>query len=533
MAKNVQRRSLGRSLRFSSPVFALLATVLIGVAYFIYRGSHAEAIKPQLGGLIDRQGQPSQAMQPVVNGYVVKANWADLQPTQGGAIASDNAIDQAINYVKTQNNAHPGLNMRVKLRIYDGINAPEWAKHLGGPPLTINNTESGTGGTVGRFWTGDFGQAYSSFQAALATKYDGVSEVAEVNIGRCTTVFAEPFLRETDKPANIQAYRDAGYTQAADEGCLHEAVVAHSVWHLTRSSLALNPYQFVTPNDTGVDEAFTESMMVYCRQTLGDRCVLGNNSILSPISSRGANYQSMYDHIKAAGKPIYFQTATLDKVGNLMDTLTWAATQGAGMVELPAGYANSFQPAILTAPDLALETNAVGAIVTPPPPAPPPPPPPGVPVVTMKINGQTGTVTVQPNQAFTVSWLTTADPLDNNCGFSKEGSGSTGQGAAAASPGSQQQTLASGSATYQLSCDIAGITAPILGQVVAKVAGVVGPPPPPPTKDGDVNGDGIVNQADLDLMTAHWLQNYPAADFNHDNIVDAYDLSRLLSRWQG
>ncbi len=53
-------------------------------------------------------------------------------------------------------------------------------------------------------------------------------------------------------------------------------------------------------------------------------------------------------------------------------------------------------------------------------------------------------------------------------------------------------------------------------------------PPPSP----DINGDGIVNSADLGFIIAAWNQTGPnAADLNQDGIVGPADLGLLISAW--
>jgi len=48
---------------------------------------------------------------------------------------------------------------------------------------------------------------------------------------------------------------------------------------------------------------------------------------------------------------------------------------------------------------------------------------------------------------------------------------------------------------------------------------------------GDLNGDGIVNAADLNILLAAWGTDDPIADINGDGIVNAADLNILLSNW--
>ena len=49
---------------------------------------------------------------------------------------------------------------------------------------------------------------------------------------------------------------------------------------------------------------------------------------------------------------------------------------------------------------------------------------------------------------------------------------------------------------------------------------------------GDLNGDGIVNAADMAILLGAWGPNpgHPA-DLNQDGTVNAADLSELLANW--
>ena len=47
----------------------------------------------------------------------------------------------------------------------------------------------------------------------------------------------------------------------------------------------------------------------------------------------------------------------------------------------------------------------------------------------------------------------------------------------------------------------------------------------------DVNGDGVVNAADLAQVLGAWGTNAAASDINRDGTVDAQDLASLLAEW--
>jgi hypothetical protein len=305
-------------------------------------------LKPVLQGLLDRDGQPPPGYIPTaLRGWVVKAYWKDLQKTQGGPITENNAIDQAIAAARK-------LGVGLKLRVYTGIYAPDWAKSLGGGPVSVVDPQDKEQGTIGRFWTEDFGKAYADLEQKLAAKYDTVPEVREVVVSRCTTFFAEPFIRDKGDKGSVANMLGAGFSFDVDQTCHREEIDAHKVWLQTHTDVDFSPYQDIEKKGVNsVNEGFTESIMDYCRTNLGARCVLENNSIRTPVQ---ANYAAMYDRIKAMGPPISFQTANPNKIGDLLSTLMWAAQEGANSVELPSSYQQS-SPQTFAAANDALVNN--------------------------------------------------------------------------------------------------------------------------------------------------------------------------------
>jgi hypothetical protein len=298
----------------------------------------AGSVKPVIQGLLDRQGPPPDRLLSVVHAYVVKVNWADLQPAAFGPIAANNAIDQAIARVQQPDYAQAGVVL--KLRVFAGIGAPEWAKELGGAPLPYVDNQSGasvSGGTIGRFWTADFGRAYADLQTKLAAKYDTVAQVREITVSRCTTIFDEPFVRQFGDARNVAAMRGAGYTLAADKQCIADSIAEHAVWQHTTSDVDFSPMPNIDkPGDTR-DLTFAEAMMRYCRMTLGARCGLQNNA-LATSKLNNSTFAQMYQYMTSLGPPIELQTAATKRIGDESTALAAAVTIGANSVELPSGY---------------------------------------------------------------------------------------------------------------------------------------------------------------------------------------------------
>ena len=49
--------------------------------------------------------------------------------------------------------------------------------------------------------------------------------------------------------------------------------------------------------------------------------------------------------------------------------------------------------------------------------------------------------------------------------------------------------------------------------------------------EGNLNGDGTVDAADLGLLLVAWGGWYPPADINNDGTIDGADLAQLLVAW--
>jgi hypothetical protein len=89
--------------------------------------SSGDGNKPAQTGLVD--------MGDISSELVLNVTWAQLQGTEGGALTTS-AIDAAISQVNAYNAAN-GTNLGIKLRVWGGYTAPDWAKNIDGPPITV------------------------------------------------------------------------------------------------------------------------------------------------------------------------------------------------------------------------------------------------------------------------------------------------------------------------------------------------------------------------------------------------------------
>ena len=95
---------------------------------------------------------------------VLNVAWQQLQPAQGQLNTS--VIDSALAAVNSYN-AQNGTNLGIKLRVWGGYQAPEWAKTIDGPAVTITGQATVdpyiySARTIGRYWTADYIEAWSN-----------------------------------------------------------------------------------------------------------------------------------------------------------------------------------------------------------------------------------------------------------------------------------------------------------------------------------------------------------------------------------
>jgi len=269
-------------------------------------------------------------------GIVINETWADMQPTQGGAIvttAVDNDL-QAVQMYNSSSNVTQSSPVSVKLRIYAGSNAPLWAKHLPGGPITIYRNPAGCNGltdscalTLGPYWTTPYINAWRSFQAQVATKYDTNPLIVAVAVTSCAEQTDEPFVASTGpiSKANLEA---AGLTDPLQESCLSGAMTDYSAWVNTDIDFTFNSYNKLTG---GLDTAFTQSVMQQCRTTAGSRCVLDNHALQTPITSD----PQIYTDIQSMGGLINFQTQSPEGMGCIWpETITQGIILGARAIEV-------------------------------------------------------------------------------------------------------------------------------------------------------------------------------------------------------
>lgn len=301
-------------------------------------------IKPPLRGLISMGayrfvgagGDPVNTLDQlnakpgIFGGIVIVATWKQLQPTPTSTIEDGNPIDTALAAVRDYNAKNPARPLGVKLRIWGGFEAPDWAMQLGGPAIeTVHNNKTRM---IGRFWSPEYRAAWARLQAMLAARYDDRPLIREVAMTGCMSYTAEPFFLP-NQPSVMNPLVAAGYTDAAYRQCLQQGIADYAPWKRSRIVLAVNPFHGSDSPPMG-DAQFTIGVMRACRQAIGARCVLDNHDLdATPPNA----VLPLYAEMTSLGPEIEFQTFRENPV-DFEGTIAKGVAIGASSIELWQDY---------------------------------------------------------------------------------------------------------------------------------------------------------------------------------------------------
>ena len=226
---------------------------------------------------------------------VLNVTWAQLQAAEGGPI-NTSAIDSAISQVNGFNAQH-GTNVGIKLRIWGGFTAPEWAKSIDGAPITItgqNSVDPGLFGpqTIGRVWTGDYINAWTSLQNQLAAAYDSNPVIRGISQTVGGAASDEPFVPLKPDAAlqgggtvnQIAELQAGGYNDAAQMLTLRASIADYSQWSTTPLDFTMNSFYQFDSGHTVADANFALAVLQQARNST--RMVqAGNHALRSPLYS--------------------------------------------------------------------------------------------------------------------------------------------------------------------------------------------------------------------------------------------------------
>ena len=236
------------------------------------------SLKPQAAGfafrdfeLVDTNNTDIDLLK-IVNTIVVKAYWQDIQPQENGPLVHPNAIDNALNYVRTMNAKNPGMNLCLKVRLYCGIAAPQWLKNKAGT-FTLQSM-AGSADCV-KFWDPACITAYADIQKKMAETYDNIPEIRDIVNSGTGSSTAEGMIRNAGKSGahkqNAMSYLQAGYTTAKDIDAIKKSIDAMEVWKHTRISMAFSSFALISNNNIGDD--VSSKLFNYLEKGISNGCL--------------------------------------------------------------------------------------------------------------------------------------------------------------------------------------------------------------------------------------------------------------------
>ena len=296
-----------------------------------------------------------------VDGGYCQIAWADLEPVKGEYDFS--LIDNALAKAKAYNLEHhlsDKEGFKVLLRVRTGVYSPEWVKKEAGSVVWFFKHETDEN-VLPLFWEKKFQGLYKDLMITLAKKYDDDLSVGSVAASMCMTKHTEIMWNRTGRKVvretNMEALRAAitadgqaaEYSNEKDYECLEEQVKIHrDIWTRTPTIFGSHIYQVYDYDDGSKtkDYALTLKLFDYCVDTLGMRCVLGNNSLLHTENNTDYNINRALSGIASKGYATYYQTHVFKDAEerrsfnfeNLQDAMFNAASWGAYFVELPMGW---------------------------------------------------------------------------------------------------------------------------------------------------------------------------------------------------
>ncbi len=276
------------------------------------------------GGIPDNSLADIYSRAATFDGIVINVSWAQLQRTPNSFDTT--AIDQALNDARTYNQKYPLHPLAVRLRVWPGSTAPEWAKNLDGPPIVIFHNSHSV--TIGHFWSPDYRKAWTTLQGELARKYDSDPLVLEVENSSCSSETDEPFVLPTDA-TSLANLHNAGFTDAAYRTCLRESYLSYQGWAYTHIEFPINDFRATNSGAVVYDPSFAIQVLDGWRQQLGARATLSNHSLMETTTSR---LSSIYSEFARLGPVIEFQLYSPQV--NWDATIAHGVSLGAAAIEL-------------------------------------------------------------------------------------------------------------------------------------------------------------------------------------------------------
>lgn len=298
----------------------ILITFLIGTCL-------AFAEKPVLKGLVATSGLPPVGWEEIIKFAVCPVRWQDIEPAPGEYNFAK--IDQFLQEAEKR-------NVGVYVRMFAGRQAPDWLKKKAGAARVTDRFDSITADVV-RWWQPEVGKAYYDLQKALAARYDRNPRFIAITMTRCSSIWAEPLMRQINDKATRDALWDAGLRPDIDKTCQLETVKMHAeIWKQTYSTLAVNPYQEIDESAKGwhANVDYTIELIKQAKSILGGRLLIQNNSLKDNLPPPQSDYGRMMEAMRQSGAILGFQTVGNSRIKELKTTIEAGIQAGASYFEV-------------------------------------------------------------------------------------------------------------------------------------------------------------------------------------------------------
>jgi len=247
--------------------------------------------------------------------------------------------------------------MPIRLRIWAGIYEPAWLKAKLGT-VGIEGSQSGDRATMVPYWNKSIRKQYWAYYERLQNaikNHTGESNplIKGVQISGTMFVYSEPFLHQFGAKYTIKHVLKSGWTVKKDKKAQLNCLKIHQkVWQSVPQMFAFNAYQYLAPDHSvRMDPKYVNKFIGVLRSKFGKKAIIANHSIREEFIGQDKHKNNLYHYLKKAGRPLYFQTATWDRISvkgtratnkerhaALIRVMNWALKMGAMALEVPDGH---------------------------------------------------------------------------------------------------------------------------------------------------------------------------------------------------
>lgn len=220
-----------------------------------------------------------RAMPGTFSAICLNYGWDSLNPAQG--VVDFSAIDNDLATAAS-------LGVPVEFRIASGQHVPDWVKQQVGS-YTVPAQHGSETLTFAKYWLPSYRDALQSFQAALAARYDGNSQLRCMWAMTNTSFSCEVFNIGID-PASRVALANAGATDALIRANISGLFADMAAWKLTPIGLPVEILYSIENLTAPPDITFPQQIGQQAVANWGSaRCVLANMAV-NPNASGDGKY---------------------------------------------------------------------------------------------------------------------------------------------------------------------------------------------------------------------------------------------------